>query len=527
MKKPRLNQTPGLAVKARRGRLLMRGESLHAGSGLVVAAIVAFVTVATSAWVGGLAGKVGLNPDPVIGTSVVGAWGLTIVWAWYRWRRRALNTLGVLSEALAQFGSGETDEEALRLAPTLGQTAESWNKLLEERRQLTDRLRTQRVAEEMHAHHARGGETQTLCDALWQGLLLIDDKLTVRYVNGAAAVLLQTRRDQVLGAAVTKAISDPRLLEAIRDVASGRSKLRGVIEVRRRADTAKPDGVMKADAQGKADAPAEHDAAGVLRFHVRPVRRDESPAAMIVIEDVTQQRAADEARNAFVAQAAHELRTPLTGIRLNVEQMVEEGESDPAIRAECINVIGREARRLERIVGDMLSLSEVESGALSLKTDDVRLDALVRELQEEFRAPSQDKGMILRFDLPPKFPVIRGDRDKIVLALHNIVANALKYTPAGGEIVVKFTEEAAAVTIEVTDNGIGIKEDEAELVFEKFYRAKDRRVAAITGTGLGLALARQVIRLHGGDITLKSQLDKGSTFTIVIPAGVADKRQAA
>jgi len=505
--KVRAEATTGKTEPRRRGRILLRGESVHAGSGLVVAGIVTFVTLGTAWWSSGGASRLGLTSDPVIGACVVGGWGLTMVWAWYRWRRRALRALGAVREALEAYGSGETDDEALRMASTFGPAGEAWNRLLGERCELAERLRQQRVTDELNARQARGGDTQVLCDSLWQGLLLVDERMTVRYANGAAGVLLQARREQLLNAEAARAITDRQVLAAIQDVVAGRSKPRGSLEVRRGGD-----------------GPEGH---GVLRFHVRPIRRNDAAAALVVIEDITQQRAADDARNTFVAQAAHELRTPLSGIRLNVEQMVDEGESDPAVRAECINVIGREARRLERIVGDMLSLSEVESGALSLRTDDVRLETLLRELEEEFRAQALDKGMTLRFDLPPKLPVIHGDRDKIVLAVHNVIGNAIKYTPAGGEVLVKVAEDGPGVLIEVTDNGIGIKEDEVELVFEKFYRAKDRRVASITGTGLGLALARQVIRLHGGDITVRSQLDKGSTFTITIPAVAGEKRQAA
>lgn len=510
MIKGRAGPTTTETAGRRRRRVLLRGESVNAASGLIVAAIVTFVTLGTAWWAGGGAARLGLTSDPVIGASIVGGQGLTMVWAWYRWRRRSLRALGAIREALAAYGSGETDGEALRLAGGFGPAGEAWNRLLEERRDLSDRLRTQRVSDEIIAKRARGGDTQVLCDALWQGLLLIDDKLAVRYANGAAAVLLQARRDQLVNAEAGRVLADKQVLAAIQDVVAGRSKPRGALEVRRG-----PGGGAAGEPQG------------VLRFHIRPIRRNEAGAALVVIEDVTQQRAADESRNAFVAQAAHELRTPLTGIRLNVEQIVDEGENDPVLRAECINVIGREARRLERIVGDMLSLSEVESGALSLRTDDVRLDTMLKELEEEFRAPAVDKGMTLRFDLPPKLPVIQGDRDKIVLAVHNVIANAIKYTPAGGEVSVKVTEDGPGVVIEVADNGIGIKEDEIEMVFEKFYRAKDRRVATITGTGLGLALARQVVRLHGGDITLKSQLDKGSTFIITVPAVAGEKRQAA
>jgi len=242
---------------------------------------------------------------------------------------------------------------------------------------------------------------------------------------------------------------------------------------------------------------------------------------MVLIEDVTQQRIADESRNSFVAQVTHELRTPLTNIRLYLETLVDVGDNDATTRAKCINVIGQESRRLERVVSDMLSVAEIEAGSLRLNVGDVRLDALLEEVQNDFRAQAQDREITLSFELPPKFPVVIGDRDKIVLALHNLIGNALKYTPVGGKVVVHVESDATSVTVAVIDNGIGIKAEECDLVFDKFYRAKDKRISGITGSGLGLALARQVVRLHGGDIQVRSQIDKGSTFTMVLPMGKA------
>jgi signal transduction histidine kinase len=113
------------------------------------------------------------------------------------------------------------------------------------------------------------------------------------------------------------------------------------------------------------------------------------------------------------------------------------------------------------------------------------------------------------------------------MALHNLVGNAIKYTPEGGNVMVRANEENGVMQFEVSDNGIGIKPDELELVFEKFYRSKDKRIASITGSGIGLSLARQVVRLHGGDITVKSQIDKGSTFTLSLPAAAATTKLAA
>src|SRR5262249_25167092 len=144
----------------------------------------------------------------------------------------------------------------------------------------------------------------------------------------------------------------------------------------------------------------------ILRLTARPLRREDCAAAILVLEDVTQQRVADESRNSFVAQATHELRTPLTNIRLYVETLIDEGEADPAVRSKCINVISQEAKRLERIVADMLSVSEIEAGSLRLNPGEIRLDALFEELEADFRAQAEDKEIKLAFELPPKYPLM-------------------------------------------------------------------------------------------------------------------------
>jgi signal transduction histidine kinase len=192
-----------------------------------------------------------------------------------------------------------------------------------------------------------------------------------------------------------------------------------------------------------------------------------------------------------------------------------------AKRTEAVNVPSQEVRRLERLVGDMLSVAQIESGTVRLNTGDVRLEPIFEEMKSDFAEQARQKEIKLRFDLPPKWPRLEGDRDKIVMALHNLVGNAIKYTPAGGEVVVRANTDEKTFACEVIDSRIGIKDEEQTLVFEKFYRAKDKRIVGITGTGLGLAIAREVVRLHGGDISLKSVIDKGSTFTMTLPAKAA------
>jgi two-component system sensor histidine kinase VicK len=311
--------------------------------------------------------------------------------------------------------------------------------------------------------------------------------------------LLQARREDLAGGEVSKYIEHPELTESIHQIASGNRSDRKTIEIER----------------------SELHGGGVMRVSVRPLRREGESGALITIEDVTQQRVADAARNSFVAQATHELRTPLTNMRLYLEAALDDGEKDPALMSKCLNVLNTETRRLERLVGEMLSVSEIEAGSLKIRNDDVRLDKIFEELQADYTPQAKEKKLSVKFDLPPKFPVILGDRDKLMMALHNLVGNALKYTPEGGNVSVLVKDEAKRLIVDVSDTGIGVNEKELGLIFDKFYRAKDPRVAKITGTGLGLALAREVARLHGGDITVQSQLDKGSTFTLSIPIAQA------
>jgi two-component system phosphate regulon sensor histidine kinase PhoR len=200
-----------------------------------------------------------------------------------------------------------------------------------------------------------------------------------------------------------------------------------------------------------------------------------------------------------------------------VEEALEHCERDVAATSKALNVINGEAQRLERTVSEILSVSDIEAGSFQMRRDDVHMGVLLEQLKANHEAQASDKRMQLEFDLPPKLPAASADRDKIALALHNLLGNALKYTPEGGHIVVTAAAEKNQLSIAVTDTGIGISADEVERVFDKFYRSKDPQAAGIKGSGLGLAISREVARLHGGDITAESELGKGSTFTLTLP----------
>jgi signal transduction histidine kinase len=392
---------------------------------------------------------------------------------------------------------GESAAETLLIDQSLGHEAAAWNRLVEHQEKLKKAAIAEHTIERLEARRGVKSDSDAVWDAIPQGLVLVNSDMTIKAANGAAAVLLKRRREELPGSSITETVKDEKVLDTIRSIAAGGTQRPVTLEVER---------------AGSADS-----GASVLRFSIRPVRKDDPASAMLVIEDITQQRVAEQSRNSFIAQVTHELRTPLTNIRLYVETAIDEGETNATVRSNSLNVINLESRRLERIVSEMLSVAEIEAGSFKVRKDDVYMDVMLDELKTDYAAQATDKNITLEFNRPPKLPRLVGDRDKIALALHNLVGNALKYTPSGGKVTVASDVRDGQFVVDVIDSGIGIKPDEAEKVFEKFYRSTDARVGKITGTGLGLTLAREVIRLHNGDITLQSEINRGSTFTAILP----------
>ena len=430
---------------------------------------------------------------------LIAAAAMAVIFLVYHRTREQLAPLGMIRDALLARGSGERAAGVLAVSATAGPEAAAWNELVsdieEARRTYTGSQARQALTLRAQSH----GMLEQACDALSLGLLILDEQGQVTFSNGAAGVFLQSKRESIVGQAAESFIAHAGVKEALQRATAGGTRQRQVVEIE------------QSGAGGTA----------VLRFGVRPISREQASGALVTIEDVTQQRNAEASRNSFIAQATHELRTPLTNIALYLEMAQDAGENDPSVRAKCLNVIGQESRRLERTVGEMLSVAQIEAGSLELKKDDVRLDKLFAELEADYRAQADEKQQQLKFDLPPKMPVIQADPSKFAATIHNLVGNALKYTPAGGAITVALRVEKQSLCIDVTDTGIGIDEKEQELIFARFYRAKDPRVGKITGSGLGLALAREVARLHGGDVTVQSRINKGSTFTLTLPLDAA------
>lgn len=215
----------------------------------------------------------------------------------------------------------------------------------------------------------------------------------------------------------------------------------------------------------------------------------------------------------FVADASHELRTPLTSINSYAQVLVEWGVSDPEIGPESALAIKIESERMKGLVEKMLEVARGEEGSeLHLKHNDIA--EVVEEAVESASAAANGKVIIEHPALEQGISAVF-DRERLRQALSILLDNAVKYTPKGGQVTVRITEDEGAAGIEVSDTGIGISEEQIPHVFERFYRAEEARSTA--GSGLGLAIARQIVEDQGGSLEVRSKIGEGSTFTIRIP----------
>ena len=225
---------------------------------------------------------------------------------------------------------------------------------------------------------------------------------------------------------------------------------------------------------------------------------------------------AEQLRREFVANVSHELRTPLTSIRTYAETMGDSPDMPEDMRADFLNVILNESDRMGKIVSDLLDLSRLDAGG-GVKLEPFSLERSVREVYTAIALSAERRGQSIDLELQWAMPDIVGDRARIEQVLMNIMTNAMKYTPEGGEINVSCFSVGDHATVSISDSGVGIPEEDIPHVFDRFYRVDKARSRESGGTGLGLSIANDIVTLHGGEIRLESEVGKGSTFTVILP----------
>jgi len=247
---------------------------------------------------------------------------------------------------------------------------------------------------------------------------------------------------------------------------------------------------------------------------------------LIVVRDVTKESLVDEGRKNFVAHVCHELKTPLNTLSLYAEALLGDQGSDDAFRTEAYNVINDEVERLASLIDNMLNISKIEMGNIKVEKQRVRLADLLRDAYTHATSSGEAKNLKLTLDVPAELSPVAVDKELLRIAINNLLTNAIKYTPAGGQICLAASETDVAIEIRVSDTGIGIGPEDKDRIFEKFYRATGAEVQKVRGHGLGLALVREIVELHHGQISVNSDHGKGSTFLISLWKDSALLKQA-
>jgi two-component system phosphate regulon sensor histidine kinase PhoR len=408
-----------------------------------------------------------------------------------------------IERQLTHFANGSADGAsqsvaALRPLPSVDPFATGWNQLLARVKEHSDWNGVERrLSEALHSQQAKRWEG--VFQNLSEGIAICDSDGQIIQLNRSFATLLK-RAD-------SKSLVGLEILSLLSDLADEPSleRIRGlntchatqVIEINRSSDLSQ----------------------GVWRLSRIMQSTDSSnPGDSIwTLRDITQQKLAEKAREQFVFTATHELRTPLANIRAYAETLSLAGDIPPAQQQEFYNTINNEATRLARFVDELLNISQMEAGAITIEKHEIQLDRLLDEILASQRPMSNEKKQTFDYSVAPKLPKVIADKDKLASAITNLVSNAIKYTPEGGKVTVKVDADASRVLFIVEDSGIGISAEDMPKLCSKFFRSSDERVRAIVGSGLGLAFSQEVARLHGGNISIRSQLNQGSCFTLELP----------
>jgi len=338
-------------------------------------------------------------------------------------------------------------------------------------------------------------QLRTILSGMVEGVVAFDNNLQILFANDRAAQLLEFVPEQVVGS---------KLWELTRQ--------RAVQEVAEKALKGQGPYRQELDWKGPEDRS--------LAVYVSRLPGPNSPGAVMVLHDVTDLRRLENLRQDFVANVSHELKTPLANIKSSVEVLQDGAADDPNSLKMFLGEIGDQAERLEQLIKDLLSLARIESGAIAMEFEAVSVEEAVHTCLDRHRTRAEAKGQTLNGvalgDSPPDLAVWV-DEEGLAQILDNLVDNAIKYTPHGGRITVRWRVLSQQVLLEVEDTGIGIPDADLPRVFERFYRVDKARSRELGGTGLGLAIVKHLVQTMRGSVMVASEVTKGTVFRVALP----------
>jgi two-component system phosphate regulon sensor histidine kinase PhoR len=380
---------------------------------------------------------------------------------------------GLVDAHFSQAPLPDADDELGALGRSLSTTAVQL-------RNLVDRLSVESV------------QREAILSSMVEGVLAVDSNLRITFANASFARVVGASNPIPAGKPLVEVVRAPELREVLtRVLTSGES-------VRRRMQL--------------------HAAERIFEVQAAPLTSGAARGAIAILHDVTELERLERIRRDFVANVSHELRTPLTAIRGYAETLLEGALEDQENNRRFLEIIKAHAIRLNNISSDLLTLSELEAGKARPEPEVVAVRAAVESAVRTLESEAQLRGVAMVCGRVVDAKVL-GDRLQIEQAVVNLLDNAVKFNRPAGEVLLEVTRAGEGrIKITITDTGIGIPHEDLPRIFERFYRVDKARSREVGGTGLGLSIVKHIIERMNGSVSVESQLGKGSTFTLLLPA---------
>lgn len=331
----------------------------------------------------------------------------------------------------------------------------------------------------------------TVLDLMADGVLITDDRARVQLINPAATDLLNTSEEDALGYSFAQVVHHHQLIELERRCRETGKEQAETIEI-----------------------PARNL---FLQVVVTPLSPGQQ-GTLVIIQNLTAIRHLQTVRRDFISNISHELRTPLASLKAVVETLRDGALDDPPAAHRFLDRADREVDALTQIVQELLELSRIESGKVPLRLSPTAVADVIMPVVERLRPQAERNEIELILDISDRLPPVLVDAQRAQQVVSNLLHNAIKFTPPGGQVTIRAraAEAEAMVLVDVIDTGVGIPPADLSRIFERFYKADRARSGG--GTGLGLAIARHLVQAHGGKIRATSEEGRGSTFSFTLRA---------
>lgn len=396
--------------------------------------------------------------------------------------RRISGPLRRMRDVVSEMAEGDFSQRvAVQEPDEVGALAQSFNSLAQN---------LQRTMGELEQEQAR---LRGILASVAEGIIAVDAVGRVTLLNRQAAALLGLEQDAAAGAQLRELGTHEEVKDHFWECLESRQICTVEIE---------------------SGQPRRH-----LIVQIAPVREAEGEGwgAVAVVRDITAEKRLEQMRRQFISDASHEMRTPLTSIGGFASAIADGTAGSQEERVRSATLIVREVHRLSRLVEDLLNLSRIESGAVSLDLEEIDLQELIGGAVESMETQGAEKQVEFEVEVPEGLPQVRADSDRVYQVLVNLLSNALRFNRPRGRIGVRALEVNGEVRVEVSDTGAGIPPDQLPHIWERFHRADPSRARQDGGTGLGLAIVRSIVEAHGGRVSAESELGKGSTFSFTLP----------